>query len=95
MLEHTHLCTKIYNSVSFDVLSTNDKNASCRGLPAQHAGPAFANSPHDVGAQEQACSHNAGACQHWDGNSHHQALGPGTSMVSGVGAARASALPAN
>ena len=72
----THLCTKIYNSVSFDVLSTKDKNATCRGLPPQHAGPAFAHSPHDVGAQEQACSHNAGACQHWDGNTKHLVPGP-------------------
>ncbi len=96
MLEHIQLCNKINNSVSLDVLSTNDRNASCRGLPAQHAGFGFANSPHDVGAQDQACSYYAGACQHWDGNSHHQALSPRTSMVSGVGAPRArTALPAN
>ena len=96
MLEHIQLCTKINNSVSFDVLSTNNSNASCRGSPAQNAGLGFANSPHDVGAQDQACSKHAGACQHWDGNSHHQPLGSGSNMVSGVGAPRArTALPAN
>ena len=96
MLKHKKLCTKLNNSMSFDVLSTNDSNASCRGSPAQDAGLGFANSAHDPGAQDQACSQHAGACQHWNGNSHHQTLGPGTSMISRVGALQArTALPAN
>ena len=56
--------------------------ATGRGLPAQHAGLDTADFPHDLGAKEQACSQDTGACQHRDGNRHHHALFGRTSMVS-------------
>ena len=58
-----------------------------RGLPAQHAGLDTVDSAHYVGADEQACPQDTGACQQGNGNRHDQALLAGTCMVPRVGAA--------
>jgi len=68
------------------VLSTKDKGAMMtaigRGLPAQHARLDTADSGQYVRGDDQAGAQRASTCQHWDGNSHDQALLARTKVVS-------------